>query len=66
MSKPFDVFQFSVATQWRIQRRAPPLSLDETEAQKAEKSEAPPPLSQGLDDQHPTLTWMSVSATAMY
>ena len=43
MSKPFDVFQFSVATQWRIQRRGPPLSLDETEAQKAEKSEAAPP-----------------------
>ena len=43
MSKPFDVFQFSVTTQWLIQRRGPPLSLDETEAQKAEKSKAAPP-----------------------
>ena len=49
-----------VNKQWRIQREAPPLFLDETEARRTEKkffgdwSLPPPPLSKGLDDRpHP-------------
>ena len=56
--------------QWRIQGTgtrvtcAPPLFLDQTEAQRAENiffGDCPPPLSQGLDDP-PSLSW-SGSAT---
>ena len=53
--KAVDVFQFSVDTQWGIQRREPPLVLEQTE--KTFFESAPPPiLSQGLDDQLPPLS----------
>ena len=52
---------------WRIQARGPPLFLDQTEAQRAEKKilgDRAPPLSQGLDDRDPLLISKSGSGTA--